>query len=86
MYVCTSVCQVILHGPRRIVDSRRGWPSRRFSESTAGEGTAIAWMSPCWFATSGGTCMHRYIYIYCLCHCRHVFLLLRLVDLRVYWS
>ena len=66
MYVCINL-EVILHGPRRIVDSRRGWPSRRFSESTAGEGTAIAWMSPCWFATSGGTCMHRYIYIYIVC-------------------
>ena len=71
MYVCMYVplyLQAHVDKPTHIEDSLPRWPSRRFSESTVGEGTAIAWMSPCWFATSGGhVCIDIYIYIYIVC-------------------
>ena len=69
MYVCMYVCinlEVSLKRPRHTFDALRRWPSPRFSEPTAGEGTALAWMSLPWLATSGGD-MYAYIYIYIVC-------------------
>ena len=70
MYVCMYVCiqlEVLMQRPTHIVVARVPWPSRRFSEPTAGEGTALthACPSPAWSA-EGGTCMYRYKYIVCV--------------------
>ncbi len=66
MYVCMYVCINLAGSARQpdvIFHAFRGWPSRRFSEPPAGEGTAIAWMSPCCLVSNGGTCMPKYINI-----------------------
>ena len=61
------VCLYVLEGARLQPDAHRGRATslapRRFSESTAGGGTAIAWMSPCCLVSNGGTCMPKYINI-----------------------
>ena len=62
MYVCINF-EVLMQRPTHTVDSLHRWPPRRFSESTAGGGTAIAWMSPCCLVSNGGTCMPKYINI-----------------------
>ena len=84
MYVCMYVCinlEVVLDRPRRINVSRVRWPPPRFSKSTVGGGTALAWMSPSLPGQQRGDMYaYIYIYIYCLCHRRRVPLLLRHAD------
>ena len=68
MYVCTSVCQVLMNGPTHTEDALRPWPPRY--EHRGGTPLSMDVPRVAWSATWGHVCI--YIYIYCLCHCRCV--------------
>ena len=81
MYVRIS-SQVVLFSPpattsREVIGPPGGSPSRPPERARRKHGCPHRWL-----ATSGGTCMHIYIYI-CLSHCRCVLLLLRPADFFV---